>query len=342
MNNFNRPLLKWFGEQKRVLPWRQTNDPYKIWISEIMLQQTQVATVIDYYNKFIELMPTVNDLASIDLDVLLKVWEGLGYYSRARNLQKAAFIVVNQYNSVFPTQYDDLLNLPGIGPYTAGAIMSIAYNQPYPAIDGNVYRVIARYKGIKKSIKDKEVKKEIRIFVEKNMVKDNSSDYTESLMELGALICKPSSPSCEICPLRSTCKAYKKNLTSIIPVKQIRPKKKKQHITIIVLVHNEKIGIFKRDQALLKNLYTFDTHESRFDVNQISDLYKEYSIKKIESLEVYKHIFTHLEWNIESYLVETKEPVKNFKYVDLESLEKVYSLPKAYKKLMESIKKFIS
>lgn len=341
MNNFNKPLLSWFNKQKRVLPWRNTTDPYKIWISEIMLQQTQVITVIDYYNRFIELMPTVSDLASIDLDVLLKVWEGLGYYSRARNLQKAAIIIVEEYDSIFPNNYDTLLSLPGIGPYTAGAIMSIAFNQPYAAIDGNVYRVIARYKGIEKSIKDLKVKREIRLFVEENMVISNPSDYTESLMELGALICTPSSPNCKNCPLNDSCTAYKQNLTSIIPVKQKRAKKKQQNVTIIVLVNNGLIGIIKRDQALLNNLYTFNTHEETLDTKKINEIYQKYMVKIIEPLNSYKHVFTHLVWNIDSYLVETKHPVKNVQYVDLESLELVYSLPKAYKKLINPIKKFI-
>lgn len=342
MNDFNLKLIDWFRTQKRVLPWRNTSDPYKIWISEIMLQQTQVNTVIDYYNRFVELMPTVNDLATIEIDILLKTWEGLGYYSRARNMKKAAKIIVEEYGSQFPDNYKELLALPGIGPYTAGAIMSIAFNKPYAAIDGNVYRVIARYNGIQKSIKEPSVKKAIKAFVEENLSEKHARDYTESLMELGAVICTPNKLICTKCPIKSSCKAYNNNLTSTLPIKQKRVKQKSQDITIVALVCNNKVGIIKRNQKLLQNLYAYDTFEKNLTVKEINNHYDNYGVNSIEHLKTYRHVYTHLIWQIKSYVVKTTEPVNEFTYVDIESLEKVYSLPKAYKQLINPIKKLIS
>lgn len=338
-SNFSQTIINWFKQNQRDLPWRETSDPYKIWVSEIMLQQTQVTTVIDYYNRFLDRLPTVESLANVRVDVLLKLWEGLGYYSRARNMKKAAINVMTDHDGHFPDTYDALLRLPGIGPYTAGAIMSIAYNQPYSAVDGNVYRVMARYLGIEQSIKDKDVKQTIQTTVQSTMPSKESRLYTEGLMELGATVCTPSKPRCAICPFVENCIAYEKGLTHTLPIKQKKRPKKELDITIIAFIHNGLIGITKRQQALLNQLYTFETIEQSFTKNEVLKTYQKQGIESINQLAHYTHIFTHLKWHITPYIVRTTVPLKHLKYVSLDALLKTYSLPKAYHNILSTLKK---
>jgi A/G-specific adenine glycosylase len=273
------------------------------------------------------------------MDVLLKLWEGLGYYSRARNMKKAAIQVMTEYNGSFPNTYDALLSLPGIGPYTAGAIMSIAYNQPYSAIDGNVYRVMARYLGIEQSIKDKVVKQTIQTAVQSTMPSIESRLYTEGLMELGATICTPSNPRCAICPFVEQCVAYQKGLTHILPIKQKKRAKKNIDVTIIAFIHNGLIGIKKRQQALLNQLYTFETIEQTLTKKDLVNSYQKYGIESINELTQYTHVFTHLKWHITPYIVRTSNPVEQLTYVSLDEIENIYSLPKAYHNIIATIKK---
>ena len=219
-------LLAWYRMAKRPLPWRETRDPYRIWISEIMLQQTRVETVKGYYKRFLQRFPTVSALAAAPEQDVLKAWEGLGYYSRARNLQKAAQVITEEHDGVFPQTYEGLLALPGIGAYTAGAIASISFGMRVPAIDGNVYRVAARYFGIRDDIGSPAVQRQIRALVTDSLPAEGVSDYNQALMELGATVCIPGVPKCGICPWQNTCDACGEQDAHLLPIriKKVSPK----------------------------------------------------------------------------------------------------------------------
>ena len=254
--NITNRLLDWYNNNQRRLPFRGSNDPYKIWVSEVMLQQTQIKTVIPYYRQWVKEYPTLKSAANANLDKLLKLWEGLGYYSRCRNFHRALNIVDKKYNGIIPNKFNEILSLPGVGHYTAGAVLSIAYNKCIPAIDGNVTRVMSRVLGIKNLTK----KNRSRIInnVQKLIPKSNPGSFNQSLMELGALVCTPTNPSCEKCPLSNSCKAYKYKLPELYPL--AKNKKVNPHYTIVagIIWRKEKLFIQKRDEkAMLGGLWEF-------------------------------------------------------------------------------------
>ena len=249
-------LISWFKKEQRALPWRETYDPYQVWISEIMLQQTQVATVLPYFERFMKALPTLSALAEADENTLLKLWEGLGYYSRAHNLQKAARIVLNEHGGVFPDSYEAILTLPGIGPYTAGAICSIAYNQDRPIVDGNIVRVISRLDDFRE-----EVKGNMPYFwkrAEELLPKGDARLFNQGLMELGALVCTPKSPRCSVCPLNEFCKARAIGSAEDLPNKGPSRSKIKVRVAIAILEKDGKIFVQKRrDSGLMAGLWEF-------------------------------------------------------------------------------------
>ena len=249
-------LLHWYNNNKRALPFRKTNDPYKIWVSEVMLQQTQIKTVIPFYNRWVKEYPTLKSAANANLDKLLKLWEGLGYYSRCRNFHKALKIVEQKYKGEIPNSLDEFLSLPGVGEYTAGAVLSIGYQKCISAIDGNVTRVMARILGIKNlTIKNK---RRIKRNVQKLIPKTDPGNFNQGLMELGALICTPTKPKCEICPVSNFCKAYKYNEPALYPLK--KKKKANPHYTVVagIIWRDDKFFIQKRDEnAMLGGLWEF-------------------------------------------------------------------------------------
>lgn len=261
-NSIQKPLLAWYEKEKRDLPWRHTNDPYAIWVSEIMLQQTQVDTVIPYYTDWIKQFPTIKKLAQAKEEKVLKQWEGLGYYSRARNLHKAAKVVTEQFNGIVPNKPEELLKLPGIGPYSLGAISSIAFNLPIAAVDGNVLRVVSRLFAIEKNIKDKACVEQIRELVTNLFPKTKRSEMTQAWMELGALICLPTNPKCLICPLQKACVAKQKNLTASLPIVDKRPKIKKVITAAVILEQKGQILLEKRPVGkVMGGLWLFPTVE---------------------------------------------------------------------------------
>ena len=234
MDSFRTNIYDWYRINKRELPWRNTNDPYKIWISEIILQQTRVAQGTDYYLRFIERFPTVTQLATANEEEVLKLWQGLGYYSRARNLHTAAKTILESYGSTFPGNYKDIIHLKGIGPYTAAAISSIAFNLPYPTVDGNVYRVLSRYFGIGTAIDSNAGKKEFGQLAEELLLKKDPGMHNQALMEFGALQCTPKSPLCTECPVASSCFAFENALTEQLPLKEKKYEVSKGRIDFIV------------------------------------------------------------------------------------------------------------
>lgn len=262
--NFKFQLISWYSNNKRQLPWRETKNPYYIWLSEIILQQTQVKQGLPYYDAFVDQYPTIFDLAEATETSVLKLWQGLGYYSRARNLHAAAKYVVNELNGEFPNNYKDLLKLKGVGDYTASAIASFAYNEVAAVVDGNVYRVLSRYFGIDTAINSTIGIKEFKSLATSLIDKAQPAIYNQAIMEFGALQCKPKNPDCHICPLKDGCVALQKNLVSVLPVKLKKTKVTNKYYNFLVCIDNSKQILFEKrtNKGIWQNLYQFPLIES--------------------------------------------------------------------------------
>ena len=338
----NRPLLSWYEEHARVLPWREQPEPYRVWISEIMLQQTRVEAVKPYFQRFMEEVPSVQKLAELEEDRLLKLWEGLGYYNRARNLQKAARIMVEEYEGQMPSDHQSLLSLPGIGSYTAGAIASIAYGIPVPAVDGNVLRVLSRVLGSKEDILKASVKKQFELELSQTMPKDDASRFNQGLIEIGAIVCVPNGqPKCGQCPLYTLCLARKEGMIDEIPVKTPKKPRKIEDLTVCILEHGQQVAIRKRDQTgLLASLYELPNVPGHIEEEEIAEKFgiRKEQIQSIERLSDSKHIFTHVEWHMIGYRVILKEEIpQNYIAAEKSDLKEKFPLPNAfgrYTKLM--------
>ena len=363
--DFVKPMLVWYNENARDLPWRRTKDPYLIWVSEIMLQQTRVEAVLGYYERFTSALPTVTDLALCPEDRLLKLWEGLGYYSRARNMQKAARIVCESYAGQMPASAAALMKLPGIGEYTAGAISSIAFGQAEPAVDGNVLRVIARLEAISDNILNESVKKKIREEL-RGLYDANDGTFgllNQAFMDLGAGVCLAgSAPKCDICPISSYCRCFELGLQSELPVRVKKQKRRIEKRTVLLIRRDETYAIRKRpDSGLLSGLYEFP--------NETGELSSDDALAKAESLGLMplrikklsaaKHIFSHVEWHMTGYeilvapsgfpeddgvqdagdLSHTKENVKEnpLIFATPEMIESKYPVPSAFEKYAKMI-----
>jgi A/G-specific adenine glycosylase len=259
-------LLAWYSQNKRDLPWRNTKNPYYIWLSEIILQQTRVAQGISYYQKFIQKYPKLTDLAQANEQEILKLWQGLGYYSRARNLHFAAKQIIKEFNGIFPDSYKDLLKLKGVGEYTAAAIASICYNEPIAVLDGNVFRVLSRIFGVDVPVNTSEGKKIFKELAQKNIHKQFPAEYNQAIMEFGALYCKPVNPNCKSCIFKQTCIACQIGKTNEFPVKTKKVKIKKRYFNYLIISNKNKIVLQKRKQKdIWKNLYEFPLIETSND-----------------------------------------------------------------------------
>src|SRR5262245_12424156 len=257
-------LLRWYDDHQRDLPWRNTTDPYPVWISEVMLQQTQVQTVIPYYLRFLEQFPSIGELAHADTDALLKLWAGLGYYSRARNLQKAARIVLDQFNGEFPREYRDVLTLPGIGRYTAAAIVSIAFRESYAVLDGNVSRVLARLLRIAGDPKSSAIQSRLWTAAQRLLPADRPGDFNQAVMELGATVCSPRQPRCLLCPWTRHCLARQEGLQELLPQKVQREKTRKLLRAAVIIRHRGRFLIVRRSgRGLLEGFWEFPSTELR-------------------------------------------------------------------------------
>ncbi len=303
-SKFQNDLISWYETNKRDLPWRRTDDPYLIWISEIMLQQTQVNTVIPYFEKFKKNYPTLKDLAKADEQIVLKDWEGLGYYSRARNLHSAVKEVVNKYDGVVPKDLKQLGDLKGIGPYTRGAIASIAFNQPEPAVDGNVMRVLSRVLLITENTSNPKTRKLFESIIYKIISEENPSSFNQGLMELGATICTPRNPSCLHCPVREQCRGFKQGVHTDLPIKN-KAKKQRVEQYEVVLLRNEagEVAIEQRpSEGLLANMWQFPMiRTDQIKQENIEDwFYAAYGMKIKKQTEhlAFKHIFSHIIWDL--------------------------------------------
>lgn len=331
-----RPLLAWYSSRARSLPWRDDPQPYRVWISEIMLQQTRVEAVKPYFERFMEAFPTVSSLAQAEDDYLMKMWEGLGYYNRARNLKAAARMILSEYGGCLPASFEELIRLPGIGSYTAGAIASIAYGIPLPAVDGNVLRVISRVLGDREDIKKASVKTRIEAELKEVMPDQEASRYNQGLIEIGALVCIPGGePRCSECPLSSVCLTRKHGWWKEIPYKSPGKARKIEERTVFIIEYQHKVAIRKRPaKGLLASLYELPNIEGRPAVEEVANALglSARQIKSVEPLPAAKHVFSHVEWHMAGYrvvLAEEAEPVSSF-LVSREELDRIYALPNAF------------
>jgi A/G-specific adenine glycosylase len=337
-----KQLIQWYQQNKRDFPWRKDQDPYHIWISEIMLQQTTTETVIPYYIHFLEVFPTIEKLASASLEEVYKMWEGLGYYRRAKHLHESAQIIVDKYDGQFPREYDEILALKGIGSYTAGAISSIAYGKPVPAVDGNVLRIMSRYYLIKENIVELKIQKQIFKIVQELIQGHDASAFNQGLMDLGATICRPVHPQCSICPIQKKCQAYRYNQQEVLPI-SIKKIKKQEigFITGIITYQNKFLLIQNPPGGLLENLYGFIQYDVESPYSFITSFQENYQQElKIHSyIKDIKHVFTHRTWFMHVYHFTLNHEIKG-----MYTLEEIQSLPlstahlkvlKAYLKVLQ-------
>lgn len=333
-------LLPWYAENRRALPWRQDKDAYHIWISEIMLQQTRVEAVKGYYARFLKELPSVAALAQCDDDKLHKLWEGLGYYSRVRNLKKAAQIIQERHGGVFPKTLPQLLALPGIGEYTAGAIGSIAFNLPTPAVDGNVLRVCARLTNNPSPVDQPETKRYFRTALA-NIYPKNAGDFTQALMELGATLCGPNwKPRCQECPCAPLCLACQAGTAEALPVKSPKKEKRQEDRTVFIFSCDGCYALHKRPaKGLLAGLWEFPNVAGRLELPQALAAAEEMGVRPQNLLRQVerKHIFTHIQWNLRGFYLETAQKPECFRWLTEAEIQSQTALPTAFRQFWEEI-----
>ena len=344
--NFSKEITKWYNKNKRDLPWRKTKDPYTIWLSEVILQQTRVDQGLPYFQKFIKKYPAIHDLAEATEDEILKLWQGLGYYSRARNMRETAKFIVTNYNGKFPETYEEILKLKGIGPYSAAAIISFAFDQPYAVLDGNVFRVLSRYFGIPTPIDSTSGKKRFNILAKRVMDSKNPGIYNQAIMEFGARKCTPANPECTSCVLNNNCIAHSKDIVHLLPVKSKKVKQKNRYFNYLVIKHDKKTFIQKRSEKdIWKNLYEFPLIETPRAVTRKeliqSDQLTKILLKKNFDLgapdKEYKHILSHQKiyakfWEID---IKDKDTVENdLIYIEVNEIFTKYAVPKLIQKFL--------
>lgn len=338
----SKPLLTWYDEYRRILPWREDPTPYHVWVSEIMLQQTRVEAVKPYYKRFMETLPEIRSLAMVDEQRLLKLWEGLGYYSRARNLQKAAIQILEKYQGVMPKTYEELLKLKGIGSYTAGAIASIAYGEKVPAVDGNVLRVISRICMEEGQITDSKVKLRIEAELRETMSKERPGDFNQAMMELGAMVCVPNgAPHCDKCPLKELCQAYEHHCQEDFPKKAGKKARSIEEKTVLIIQDGAKTAIRQRpDKGLLAGLYEFPILAGYKNAEEVVSYLTESGLTplRIQPLRDSKHIFTHKEWHMKGYQIRVDElqpqvpcgETKEWIFIEPWQAQEAYPIPSAF------------
>lgn len=347
---FRDRLLPWYRENQRDLPWRRLVTPYRTWISEIMLQQTRVEAVKGYFERFIKELPTVYELAAVPDEVLMKLWQGLGYYSRARNLKRAAEIIVSQYGGRLPEDADELIKLPGIGSYTAGAIASIAFGKRAPAVDGNVLRVYARVFGDGRDIADPATKRAFEGEVLSLMPEEGAGgsdndcgDFTQGLIELGATVCLPNgAPLCDRCPFSDVCVARREGRTDALPVRTKKAARRTEERTVLLVRSGGRYALVRRPETgLLASLYEFVNLEGRFSEGEARAWLSSrgFPVREIRPIGEAKHIFTHIEWHMTGYLaeVEIDAPTLDAVFATPEEIQKDYAVPSAFRYFLKFI-----
>ena len=332
---FSAQIISWYKQHKRDLPWRGIKDPYKIWLSEIILQQTRIEQGTPYYNRFIEQYPSIQNLAKAQEEEVLKLWQGLGYYSRARNLYFAAKQVMQEFDGKFPSTHKDIMSLKGVGEYTAAAIASFAYDLPHAVVDGNVYRLLARYFGIHTPINSTEGKKIFFSLANELLDKQSASDYNQGIMEFGSQQCTPVNPDCNICPLQESCVAHQEQSVTELPVKLKTIKQKKIYFDYFFIEYQGNTYLKKRsNKGIWQNLYDFPLIEKEKKTNEkeiLAEAQKLLAIpfKAFSKFKEYKHILSHRTifarfWSVKTLVEPT---LKNTQKIQLEDLEQ-YPIPR--------------
>ena len=344
-DQFVTPLLAWYDKNKREMVWRDRGNAYYTWISEIMLQQTRIEAAKDYFVRFTEELPDIQSLANVPQERLLKLWEGLGYYNRVRNIQKAAVRIVKEYGGRLPADYEKLKELPGIGNYTAGAVASIAYDLPVPAVDGNVLRVYTRIMEDDSDILKQSVKTKVEKEFLKVMPGSRSGTFNQALMELGAMICVPNgAPKCGVCPVAEYCQARVHGTVLNLPVKKKRQERRKEEKTVLVLRDGERVAIRKRPaKGLLAGMYELPNLEGYLSEEEILAWVENQDLIPLQIVPLIdaKHIFSHVEWDMKGYLIrvaaleESADPKMIF--AEISEVEKEYPIPAAFQAYAEQI-----
>ena len=345
------PLFRWFRARARSLPWRDDPRPYYVWVSEIMLQQTRVTAVLPYFSRFITALPDVRALAAVDDDALMKLWEGLGYYSRARNLKKAAIQIVEKYAGTIPREFAELLSLPGIGRYTAGAVASIAYGERVPAVDGNVLRVVSRLTASRDDILRDATKRAVENELAAAMPKE-AGIFNQAMMELGALVCLPKAARCDECPLASLCRAHAQGIENELPVKAPKKERRVENRTVLLMERSGRFAVAKRPKrGLLADLWEFPNLPGEKKRAEILSLCKNagLSVKSVRRMKAARHIFTHIEWRLTGWHIrladsagEIREarteygnpPLPPLTWATRNELSESYGIPTAFRAYM--------
>ncbi len=342
-----KPLLAFYDRGRRILPWREEPTPYHVWVSEIMLQQTRVEAVKPYYDRFMKALPDIRSLSQAEEEKLLKLWEGLGYYNRVRNMKKAAEILVEQYGGEMVPSYEIILSLPGIGSYTAGAISSIAFGIQRPAVDGNVLRVLSRLRADTRNIMQQSVRNEIEEELLKVMPKDRPGDFNQALMELGAMVCTPNgTPKCGECPWKEQCVAHKEGRETDFPCKPPKKARVIEDKTVLIIKDDQKAALIKRpEKGLLAGMYEFPSVTGHLSQDEVLLFLKEkgLSVLRIEPLSQSKHIFSHKEWHMIGYAVRVDELAEatgswedSLVFAEQQEARERYPIPTAYKAYLKA------
>ncbi len=333
-----KPLLSWYDGHARILPWREDTNPYRVWVSEIMLQQTRVEAVKPFFDRFIHALPDISALATCPEDRLLKLWEGLGYYNRVRNMQRTAQTLLEEYGGAFPADYESLLTLPGIGRYTAGAIASIAFGIPKPAVDGNVLRVWSRLSADDRDMGSQSVRRSIEKQVEGLIPADRAGDFNQALIELGALVCVPNGKAkCQECPLAFCCQARELDAVEQFPKKKMKKERRVEARTVLVLREGDRVALRKRPpKGLLAGLYELPNLEGTLSGEEVLRRLAEWGLSPLRILPLpeVKHIFSHVEWHMTGYAVsleETEDMDQNgLLFIEAKETEEKYPVPAAF------------
>lgn len=350
LESISAPLLKWYGANRRILPWREEPSPYRVWVSEIMLQQTRVEAVKPYFERFLSKLPDIRALSQADEETLLKLWEGLGYYNRVRNLKKAAVQMMERYGGEMPADYEALLSLSGIGSYTAGAISSIAFGLPKPAVDGNVLRVLSRVRGDERSVSDARVRQSVERELEAVMPRECPGEFNQAMMEIGAMVCIPNgAPHCGECPLQEICKAHAQGREQEYPKKEAKKERTLEKKTVLLIRDQEKIALRKRPSGgLLAGMYEFPSLEGYRTAKEVKQYLSENGLHaiQIKALQEAKHIFSHKEWHMKGYMVRVDElepsapgqGIRDWIYIEPRETREKYPIPSAFEVYAEYLK----
>lgn len=331
------PLLHWYDNSARSLPWRSDTSPYRVWVSEIMLQQTRVGAVTERFERFIQELPSVTALAQAEEEKLMKLWEGLGYYSRARNMQKAARVMMERYGGRFPSAYEDILSLPGIGKYTAGAVASIAFGVPVPAVDGNVLRVFSRLTASREDIGRPEVKETVGDMIRKIIPGNRPGEFNQALMELGAIICVPSgAPLCSRCPVTEFCSGYKQGVADSLPCKTAKRARRRERRTVFLIISSRGVALRRRpDRGLLAGLWEFPCEPGWLSQEMAGLALRGWGVlanRVATSVNAF-HVFTHVEWEMKGVAADSDAEAlpESWRWADTRALRETIAVPSAFR-----------